>query len=66
MPIRSKAQWGMMAVKHPELLHRWQEEAPVRYAGLPEHAKDAEGGSTEAEIRRIARERLARMQKGAG
>ena len=37
MPIKSKAQWKYLAVKHPNLLHRFQKESPVRYKSLPEH-----------------------------
>ena len=37
MPIVSKAQWKKFAVEQPALLHRFQTEAPVKYADLPEH-----------------------------
>lgn len=38
MPVRSKAQWGFLAVNHPELLRKWQKEAPVKMSELPSHA----------------------------
>jgi hypothetical protein len=36
MPIKSKKQWKYFAMHHPELLHKWQKEAPVDYKKLPE------------------------------
>lgn len=47
MPVKSKKQWKYLAIHHPELLHKWQEEAPVVFENLPnkkksEHAKDWE------------------------
>lgn len=35
MPITSKAQWKFMAIKHPDLLHKWQKEHPVNFNKLP-------------------------------
>jgi hypothetical protein len=37
-PVRSKAQWGWLGANRPDLLHRWQEEAPRQRSKLPEHA----------------------------
>jgi hypothetical protein len=39
MPIRSKAQLAFFAIHHPDLLHKWQKEAPVNLAKLPQHVK---------------------------
>lgn len=39
MPIKSKAQWKAFAVNHPDLLHKWQKEHPVKFSALPAHVK---------------------------
>jgi hypothetical protein len=39
MPITSRAQLRYFAAKHPDLLKKWQAEAPVKYADLPEKKK---------------------------
>lgn len=39
MPVRSKKQWKWMAVNRPDLLHKWQGEAPVKFKGLPNKVK---------------------------
>lgn len=41
MPVRSKRQWGWLAIHRPDLLHKWQHEAPRDYAKLPDsHSSD--------------------------
>lgn len=35
MPVRSKAQWGWLGAHRPDLLRKWQAEAPVNYRRLP-------------------------------
>ena len=44
MPVKSKAQWKYFGVKHPDLLHKWQKEAPRKYSSLPEHVKKKKKG----------------------
>jgi hypothetical protein len=36
MPVKSKKQWKWLAINHPDLLHKWQKEAPVKFSDLPE------------------------------
>ena len=39
MPVKSKAQWGWLGANRPDLLHKWQKEAPRKMADLPKHVK---------------------------
>lgn len=41
MPVRSKKQWKWLAIHRPDLLKKWQEEAPVDYKKLPKRVKKA-------------------------
>lgn len=38
MPVKSRSQWGFLAINHPELLKKWQKESPVTMSELPSHA----------------------------
>jgi len=44
MPIQSKAQWRALAVKRPDILHKWQNEAPRTFSKLPERKKPKREG----------------------
>jgi hypothetical protein len=35
MPVESQRQWRYLAANRPDLLHKWQGEAPVNYRNLP-------------------------------
>jgi hypothetical protein len=39
MPVQSKAQQAFLAIHHPDILHRWQKEAPVALSKLPQRVK---------------------------
>jgi hypothetical protein len=43
MPYASKAQRGLMHLKHPEIAKRWDKENPAnaKSKSLPEHKKPA-------------------------
>lgn len=38
MPIKSKAEWKFLAVNNPKVLHKMQQDKPVRYKDLPERS----------------------------
>ncbi len=38
-PVKSKKQWGWLAIHRKDLLKKWQHEAPVKYKKLPTRVK---------------------------
>lgn len=58
MPFASQAQRGFMYAKHPEIAKRWEKE--THEGKLPEHV-----GDKESSMQKIAKERLAKMNKKA-
>lgn len=48
MPIKSKAQWGFLFAKHPEMARRWAHETPTSYKKLPEKKTESKPSETRA------------------